>query len=239
VATISLSILVTIWVKVSVVNQIENIQRTVTILEEHNQESYSHTEDLKRIAEKNLNDLQQDIDRTDAKLQSFGKTMYRYAHMLKSLRGLIPDQSVMNGLILDRVENVPTGTIVAYAVRIAPEVWLICDGSEIPNEDRFMILRQFIGNFTPDLRGYFLRGLDSSGRVDPDGSSRHLLSVQLDQLAKHSHNVTFQAAIAGHGGDDDREPHGARSHSFTVYTSVNGGLETRPKNVAANYIIKY
>lgn len=69
----------------------------------------------------------------------------------------------------------PVGTIVAYNNSVAPNdpSWHICDGT----------------NGTPDLRGYFLRSLDTTGSVDPDGSTRSIGSVQASANMTHYHGL--------------------------------------------------
>ena len=87
----------------------------------------------------------------------------------------------------------------------------------------------------PDFRGYFLRGL---GGVDPDVATRTLGSVQADEFTSHGHvyisGRTFPGVNAGNGGY-----FGARYENDTSTTSSVGGAETRPKNIAMNFIIKF
>lgn len=66
----------------------------------------------------------------------------------------------------------PVGTIVAYNNSAPSDPhWHICDGT----------------NGTPDLRGYFLRGLDTSGSIDPDGGTRSIGSIQASANMAHYH----------------------------------------------------
>lgn len=137
--------------------------------------------------------------------------------------------------------RIPTGTIVAYYGDKVPKGWMLCDGSTIPSD--FEELRKVAGEKVPDLRGMFLRGVNS-GRIDGKGDTetdRKIGSFQDDLLRKHSHAFTLQGA-AGNKAFVNREPawgyddwHGAAS---TANTSEQGGTETRPKNVAVNFIIK-
>jgi hypothetical protein len=41
----------------------------------------------------------------------------------------------------------------------------------------------------PDLRGQFVRGLDTSGTIDPDGASRDIGDIQDDATEKHNHLI--------------------------------------------------
>jgi microcystin-dependent protein len=143
---------------------------------------------------------------------------------------------------------IPAGTIVAYGGQTAPQGWLLCDGAPISRTeyaDIFAVIKLSFGEGdgietfnVPDLQGYFLRGLGREGGIDP---GRVVGSFQSDELESHNHIVqAFSGAVSGgpttftlnnwNGGTlvDTRHP-----------VSSTGGSETRPMNVAVNYIIKY
>jgi hypothetical protein len=129
--------------------------------------------------------------------------------------------------------KVQVGTIVAYMGKSAPKGWLICDGKAV--SDSHEELKAIIGENTPDLRGRFLRGLDLTGAIDPDGKTRALGSVQEDELKSHAHSLT-----RANGGDGGHPGHGDGLYQgIQGGTGAAGGSETRPKNVAVNFIIKY
>ena len=137
--------------------------------------------------------------------------------------------------------RIPTGTIVAYFGDKAPKGWMICDGSTVPSD--FDDLRKVAGEKVPDLRGMFLRGANS-GRNDGKGDAeldRKIGSFQDDVIRKHSHTISLQGA-SGNNAFINRQPawgyddwHGAATQATTT---EQGGAETRPKNVAVNFIIK-
>ena len=86
--------------------------------------------------------------------------------------------------------GVPTGTIVTFAGthEQVPDGWLYCDGRSIPED--YSKLRDLLGsNFTPDLRGMFLRGAGQNAthgsKIDPNG----LRIVQDGKMEQHSHNI--------------------------------------------------
>jgi hypothetical protein len=83
-------------------------------------------------------------------------------------------------------------------------------------------------------RGRFLRGIDSTGTVDPDGV-RAAGSVQADDFKSHSHNV-YYSATGGLG--NVWAALGSGSTGNTGLTTPTGGDETRPKNVAVLYCQK-
>lgn len=144
---------------------------------------------------------------------------------------------------------VPPGTIVAYRSSRVPEGWLPCDGSPIPEGEQYGKLRDLIGAAVPDLRGLFLRGIGQNSDATyhyPGDAARGLTELQQDELKAHSHrfdDYTFsqnsgsggKAWGSAGGSDIDNAPGSPFSHE----TAVAGGGETRPKNAAVYWIIKY
>lgn len=109
-----------------------------------------------------------------------------------------------------RSENgVPAGTILPFGgiASNIPEGFLLCDGQQY-SQTTYPELYTAIGlawggsgnNFrVPDLRGYFLRGVDGGSTEDPDAASRvakngsnsgnSVGSYQDGSIASHKHNV--------------------------------------------------
>ena len=88
-------------------------------------------------------------------------------------------------------------------------------------------------------QGRFIRGLDKSGKIDPDGKRRSIGSFQDDSLKKHRHShdsIGWGAGASnlGKGRADGNSP----KHDWNIYSSYTGGEETRPKNVALLYCIR-
>ncbi|MBX3552162.1 MAG: tail fiber protein [Pseudolabrys sp.] len=144
----------------------------------------------------------------------------------------------------------PVGSIVAFGGTRKPDGWLWCDGSTIPSGTDYSDLRKLLGqNKTPDLRGYFLRGLDTSRQIDPGVSKgrskrlagRTLLSTQGDAVGPHAHDY-LHAYYPGAGKSGAGNPpcFSAEQHASTgtPLPAANVGNENRPINVAVNYIIK-
>ena len=130
--------------------------------------------------------------------------------------------------------KVPVGTIIAYIGAIPPDGWLLCDGS--PIDRQYKELRKTVGgDNTPDLRGRFLRGLDRTGKLDHDGLTRALGSPQEDMVGPHTHTAKSQGQLGPGNAFATTVP--TTPHSLT--TDQNEGYETRPKNIAVNFIIKY
>lgn len=140
------------------------------------------------------------------------------------------------------INAVPVGTVVSniFNQTPLPTGWLPCDGSTFDNT-QYPQLYQMLGNknVLPDLRGYFLRGLDPSGKIDPDGANRAALSVQQDQFASHTHGVSpiYPWSRSFEGSDQRPGIPYCQDGPGSITTSSAGGNETRPKNVAVYYII--
>jgi phage-related tail fiber protein len=106
----------------------------------------------------------------------------------------------------------------------------------------------------PDYRGNFIRGWADGRAVD---TGRAIGTLQLDTITNHNHTVTstitttIPVASGGGGGPDtvarvqghvaDATYDGVISTAVNVVgnPSTGGGTETRPRNVAALYCIKY
>lgn len=101
--------------------------------------------------------------------------------------------------------GVPTGSIMPFIGTVAPNGWLLCDGSPIPSGPYYDNLKTIAGANTPNLRGLFLRGTGSSatsGRVGPA-----LKVVQQDDILTHRHDlgaaaVVSNAGVHNHGNGD-------------------------------------
>jgi len=139
-------------------------------------------------------------------------------------------------LTADKWNNlVPSKTIIAIYDTTCPTWWKPADGT----------------NSTPDLRGQFLRGLNTfdnwtttrtDGNQDPDGSSRTVWNYQADQFKSHVH--TFN----GRRANGSMWSAGSYWYPATANTSLGNRdqpytnnawwNETRSKNVAIIYCMK-
>jgi microcystin-dependent protein len=140
------------------------------------------------------------------------------------------------------------GLISICPFQNVPKGWLECNGaalSRVIYADLFAVLGTTYaakGDAStifrlPDLRGKFVRGWDNGRGLDPD---RKFGSYQADQFKRHSHRTTFKLM-----DDSNRNGHEGLvdGDNFYVRRGVNsssvGGSETRPKNDALIYVIKY
>ncbi|MEZ0169944.1 phage tail protein [Microvirga sp. TS319] len=87
----------------------------------------------------------------------------------------------------------------------------------------------------PDLRGEFIRGFDDGRGIDP---GRVLGSWQADDFLAHSHLVVGVYS-AGGGGTDNWTSGTPTQNKAPRNTGITGGAETRPRNVAYHWFIKY
>jgi microcystin-dependent protein len=144
---------------------------------------------------------------------------------------------------------VPAGTVHSFAGAVLniPAGYLLANGGVISRTtyaDLFAAIGTTYGQgdgsttfALPDLRGEFLRGLDNSRGVD---AGRALGQSQADMFKAHSH---VQRYTQGGGPDDGYTIDGSNDPNNQVTTSITtastGGTETRPRNMAVNFIIKF
>lgn len=134
------------------------------------------------------------------------------------------------------------GTILAFGGSSAPDKYVLCHGQELDRvtyATLFAVIGTSFGDGNgvstfnvPDLRGEFLRGWDASKGVDP---GRVFGSSQSGAIQSHVHNQSYYdlGLNTSTGGFALRGAIGGG----TAPTSATGGSETRPRNVAVNYII--
>jgi len=166
----------------------------------------------------------------------------------------------------DQAGGVPPGAVMAFAMTTAPTGWLEANGAAVSRTD-YAALFAIIGTTygagdgtttfnLPDLRGEFLRGWDNGRGADP---GRVLGTAQADSLGSHDHTGSTSSSgahshtipIAGSGGsaiypsvtgavsDTPKVTSTAGAHNHVFTTDSTGGTETRPRNVAILFAIKY
>ena len=168
-----------------------------------------------------------------------------------------------------KIDATPAGTIIPWATVAIPKGFLAANGALIAITDYprlFAAIGTTYGgdgrsNFAlPDLRGLFIRGVDAGKGIDHP--ARPLGSYQEDAFQGHNHGVSFTGRdgrltasphVVGYDCSTD-QGHVTGSDGFSTYPnpkrggSADAGLgsgiprisnETRPKNMALNYVIKY
>lgn len=139
---------------------------------------------------------------------------------------------------------IPKGSISAIATQNIPDGYLECDGAEI-SRTTYAALFAAIGEtfgagdgsttfLLPDLRGEFIRGFDNGRGVD---SGRQFGTNQSDELKSHTHDIAD--TVHANGGSNWWFTIGQTFGTNDYQTEATGGDETRPRNVALTYIIKY
>ena len=107
----------------------------------------------------------------------------------------------------------------------------------------------------PDLRGYFVRGsgtnadgtaAGSFGAKQVDDFKSHTHAGSANLAGAHTHTVDGAQQDSGGGGGSgssaDTSPKttsSAGAHTHTLSINLTGGTETRPKNIALLYCIKF
>ena len=149
-----------------------------------------------------------------------------------------------------------TGSVIIMPVNTVPTGYLECDGSAISRTtyaDLFTVISTTYGSGDgsttfniPDLRGEFIRGWDNGRGQD---SGRSIGTSQSDAFQGHHHSYRYyNQFLAGGGSKTDDMPQSPNSTSNNrVTTPISDGSngtprtanETRPKNIAMMYCIKY
>jgi microcystin-dependent protein len=170
--------------------------------------------------------------------------------LTKVTNRVLADNSVTLAKLVAAVQEalVPVGAVQAFAMNSTPAGWLAANGDTVPNGNgtvqgvtaNFAVLFSVLSTTygaagkLPDLRGYFVRG---SG-TNSDGAAAGSFGVkQQDEIKSHTHPFAYIGAVntSGRSGDSTR----ALQSNRTGDTDATGGDETRPKNIAMRYCIKY
>lgn len=136
--------------------------------------------------------------------------------------------------------SMPLGTIVPYYGTDEPSGWKICDGRSCTGSE--LAKKLGISN-VPDLRGRFIRMIG--------GNAAGMAAAQGDELKGHTHLVVNNTSTTGGLNGSNYLAYQRHDASYDSYnlsgssiapskglTSLYGGVETRPVNMAFNYIIK-
>ncbi len=186
----------------------------------------------------------------------------------------VTDTQIANHSITDTqlspAARTPVGAVMPYAGTQAPEGWLLCNGTPY-KRSAYPALFAVIGDRwrashtspidadefrVPDLRGRFLRGLDTAGLRDRERQGHQVGSLQNHGFQQHAHfmfttainspEATLQPGLrvaqGGNASGDQDYRMRASGDQPTLGRTSSEGLstgETRPMNAAVNYIIKH
>ncbi|MBD2816480.1 tail fiber protein [Xenorhabdus sp. Flor] len=135
--------------------------------------------------------------------------------------------------------ELPIGVPIPWPLKIPPAGWLKCNGSAFVAGQYPELEKVYPSLRLPDLRGEFIRGWSDDKKVD---TGRALLSSQDDSLKAHNHFFRQSWAATGFDSTGGRHPVGADSGGYLtnepLSTEYSGGSETRPRNIAFNYIVR-
>ncbi|EPR7397301.1 phage tail protein [Escherichia coli] len=127
----------------------------------------------------------------------------------------------------------PVGVPVPWPSVTPPTGWLKCNGAAFSAEEYPELAKVYPTNKLPDLRGEFIRGWDDGRGID---SGRTLLSAQDGSIEAHGHD--YNGAIYTSSGPSWANTTDAGHRAYSGFTSSYGGSETRPRNIAFNYIVR-
>ncbi|EOU7173104.1 phage tail protein [Escherichia coli] len=177
-------------------------------------------------------------------------------------KGSIKD--VLNYLGLGEGSALPVGVPVPWPSATPPTGWLKCNGAAFSAEEYPELAKAYPTNKLPDLRGEFIRGWDDGRGID---SGRTLLNWQPHTILDHAHYMELWTgdglaagsaregvnpgilATYGDGGIVKTDEPGLKvpsslraisSRSVKRFGEISGkvGTETRPRNIAFNYIVR-
>ncbi|EOX9319758.1 tail fiber protein [Escherichia coli] len=163
--------------------------------------------------------------------------------------------AVIEYLGLGEGSALPVGVPVPWPSATPPTGWLKCNGAAFSAEEYPELAKAYPTNKLPDLRGEFIRGWDDGRGID---AGRVLLSIQTGMLEKHRHIVVandgydtkdewelatiFKKTYTQGRGLDATNTGGSLIPSPTLHSRGSigntGGSETRPRNIAFNYIVR-
>jgi len=127
-------------------------------------------------------------------------------------RGVEGLRKIKKSDLFTAIPNMPVGSLIPYAGPVAPQGWLLCDGSEVQTSQYpglFDVIRYTYGDEAtllglgtfrlPDLRGRFPLGLDNmnAGNRVPQGpgsGSGWDSSVDIETISASANRVTDPAA---------------------------------------------
>ncbi|ELK4079378.1 tail fiber protein [Escherichia coli] len=156
----------------------------------------------------------------------------------------------------------PVGVPVPWPLETPPTGWLKCNGAAFSSEMYPRLAKAYPTNKLPDLRGEFIRGWDDGRGID---SGRSILSEQGYATEDHAHGLPSKSTVATDrsinfyfdeawatsgntgvirwGNTSDAGLPAPNYGTFKTYKQSvanlgTAGLETRPRNIAFNYIVR-
>ena len=158
--------------------------------------------------------------------------------------GAVAVSTALANLALGDGSALPVGIPVPWPTSTAPTGWLKCNGATFTAAQYPKLALVYPGLMLPDLRGEFIRGWDDGRNVD---SGRVLLSEQSHAFQDHKHLAGYDNAVdrlnsntrqQGTGNLTSNSSRTSLAALATKSSEWNAASETRPRNIAFNYIVR-
>ncbi|WBU50492.1 phage tail protein [Kosakonia pseudosacchari] len=156
----------------------------------------------------------------------------------------IANTKFVHDVLIDDNYIMPVGGVVAWPQATPPLGWLTCNGAAFDKAKYPKLALAYPSGVLPDLRGEFIRGWDNGRGMD---AGRTLLSAQADELRAHNHRFINEYAtptirIVAFTDENSESVDGSVTPGKRAWTYIwmenTGGAETRPHNIAFNYIVR-
>ena len=163
-----------------------------------------------------------------------------------------PSSSLVKSYVDTSINNInnqgqlmPIGAIIAYYGLTAPTGWLLCNGDTF-DQSVYTTLYTLLGSNTlPNLSDYFLRGKSTSraiGSIQTATTAMPINPFVTQTAGTHTHTLTTNTGISGTDAITSSSGTGSTitttSSGDHTHIITGGDTETRPMNIAVNYIIK-
>ncbi|WP_240134212.1 phage tail protein [Proteus mirabilis] len=154
---------------------------------------------------------------------------------------IIPERSGTIALLSDieGSNNIPVGSPIPWSLATAPSGYLICNGQTFNKSTYPKLAIAYPSGKLPDLRGEFIRGLDSGRGVD---NERKVLSMQSGNSLL---SAMWRGTVTGQQDWENKTSYNVEigtnnSGYFTIGQQIegSGSNETRPRNIAFLYIVR-
>ncbi len=207
--------------------------------------STKELDELMTTSRKDYSNFQKHIDKAKEAKEMLKDIYTSQKNVLNQVSKSSTFQSAIVTQMKGILDPMPIGSVIAsmltpkeFKDRVrGDDKWVLADGRKCEGSTYFNITGK---SKTPDLRGMFLRGLNSGrndGWKDPDGTDRVVGSYQPDNFNKHNH-TTYLSSNYGSEAKGGKGVEGSVYKGQKSGTTMEGGNENRPKNIAVYYYIK-
>ncbi|MGV7962047.1 tail fiber protein [Photorhabdus tasmaniensis] len=137
---------------------------------------------------------------------------------------------------------IPVGVPLPYPHRYTPPGYLTCNGQTFNKSLYLQLAQAYPDGRVPDLRGEFIRGWDDSRGVDPGRMPGTWQADSTKRIQLAESNADSRYVVQNQGPLDKYQyPLGRDVIGSATVTSIannTSGHETRPRNIAFNYIVR-